>query len=299
MRTTRTLVTVAVAAALSAALSYLRIIEMPQGGSVTLDMVPILYVALWRGPGIGISAGALAGLLQLLLHPFIVHPIQVLLDYPLAMAACGLAGFFRSFDNERALRSGLAVVIGTLAVAIAGMQWFELERISDSSSIILSRKDGFRTVLNTEPDTTFGDIEARMVTIRERGDAGRDTIDTETAHGDVARRWLDEAMNTVRTRQLGWLGTTLVLLAALGGLALVARYLPVSGVSIGVLVAGAVKFGLHFLSGAVFFGAYAPAGESVWIYSAAYNAAYMIPQTLLALLLLPPLLRRVRTQEAA
>ena len=69
---------------------------MPEGGRVTLAaMVPIFFVAVRRGPRVGILAGIAFGLVVLIEEPFVYHPIQFLLDYPLAFGALGLAGFFR------------------------------------------------------------------------------------------------------------------------------------------------------------------------------------------------------------
>jgi thiamine transporter len=92
---TRVLVESALAAALTVALSYLRLWTMPQGGSITLENVPIIVLALLRGPRAGLGAGAIAGLIQLLLGGYVVHPAQAVLDYPLAFGALGLAGFLR------------------------------------------------------------------------------------------------------------------------------------------------------------------------------------------------------------
>lgn len=289
---TRDLAILSVAAALSTALSFVRLFEMPQGGSVTLDMVPIFYVAFWSGPWIGIGAGALSGVLQLLLRPFVVHPVQLLLDYPLAMAACGLAGLFRRGGGERMLGRGLSLVMGVAFIVAAGLQWLELRRISTSDEITLARAGELRTAVRTRPDSTFGDVEATMLTLRTREDGAIDTLSAISAHGESARRWSDQATLTVLREQVRWIGTTIALFAALGGVALLARYLTAGGVGLGVLVGSTVKFALHLASGAVFFAAYAPVGESAWVYSAAYNAAYLIPQTVLALLVLPPLLRR-------
>jgi thiamine transporter len=85
----------AVAAALSLVLSYLKLFSLPQGGSITLEMAPLMAYALCRGPRAGIAAGAVSGLLQMLLGGYVVHPAQALLDYPLAFGAVGLAGLFR------------------------------------------------------------------------------------------------------------------------------------------------------------------------------------------------------------
>ncbi|HDS02209.1 MAG TPA: energy-coupled thiamine transporter ThiT [Firmicutes bacterium] len=85
----------AVAIALAVVFSYIKIWHMPQGGSVTLENVPLLVFAFRRGGRPGIMAGILAGALQLLLGGYVVHPLQALFDYPLAFGSLGLAGFFR------------------------------------------------------------------------------------------------------------------------------------------------------------------------------------------------------------
>jgi thiamine transporter len=82
--------------ALATILSNIKIFEMPQGGSVTLgSMVPILWLALRRGPKVGIFAATVYGVVQFALGPYIVHPAQVILDYPLAFGLLGVAGFFQ------------------------------------------------------------------------------------------------------------------------------------------------------------------------------------------------------------
>jgi thiamine transporter len=69
--------------------------SLPQGGSINIGMVPIFWLALRRGPKIGIFAGAVFGVVDLAIEPFVVHPFQFILDYPLAFACLGLAGFFQ------------------------------------------------------------------------------------------------------------------------------------------------------------------------------------------------------------
>ncbi len=89
------LVETAVALALVAVLSRIKIYTLPQGGSVTAaSMVPVFYIALRWGGWWGILTGILASGLVYLNEPFFVHPVQVLLDYPIAFGALGLAGFF-------------------------------------------------------------------------------------------------------------------------------------------------------------------------------------------------------------
>jgi thiamine transporter len=82
--------------ALATVLSFIIIYTLPQGGSITAgSMVPIIWLALRRGPKIGLGAGAVYGVIQFIILPYVVNPVQVLLDYPLAFGALGLAGLFQ------------------------------------------------------------------------------------------------------------------------------------------------------------------------------------------------------------
>jgi len=93
--TTHTLINISIMLALAMILSQIRLYHLPQGGSVTLGgLIPILFIAFRYGAGVGTLAGFLFGLLTIIQDPFIVHPVQVLFDYPLPFMAVGLAGFF-------------------------------------------------------------------------------------------------------------------------------------------------------------------------------------------------------------
>jgi thiamine transporter len=176
---------VIVEAGLSIALAYVlgrfMLFRLPFGGSVTLDMLPLLVFALRRGVAPGVLAGALYGLLNYTIDPVgIVHWAQFLLDYGVAYGLVGLAG------------------LGSKA-------------------------------------------------LHDRARAGR----------------LASAMFAVVTP-----------FAILGM---------------------AARFAAHFASGIVFFGAYAPAGQPVALYSLVYNATYMGPSAvlcLIALLFVMPVLEK-------
>jgi len=155
---------IGVAIALAAVLGQVRIFVMPQGGSVSLELLPIIFIAVRRGVVPAATAGLLYGLLQLgLPGAFVYHPAQAVLDYPLAFMALAVAGLV----DVRGWRS--------LALAVA--------------------------------------------------------------------------------------------------LALLAR------------------FACHFLSGLIFFAAYAPGWEAPWLYAATYNLLYLVPEGVLTTLLLWPLLK--------
>ncbi len=96
--------------ALAVVLDAFRLFTLPQGGSITFgEMVPILLVALRRGPKVGIFAGVVFGIIDVYFEPFIYNPVQFLLDYPLAYGALGLAGIFK---GRSTLYAALGVGLG-------------------------------------------------------------------------------------------------------------------------------------------------------------------------------------------
>ncbi len=81
--------------ALSFALSYIKMFSLPQGGSVTLaSLLPLSLFAYVYGPKKGLFAGCIYGALQAMQNPWLIHPAQFILDYPVAFGAVGLAGAF-------------------------------------------------------------------------------------------------------------------------------------------------------------------------------------------------------------
>jgi thiamine transporter len=170
----RMLAEIGVAIALAAVLGQLRLFVMPQGGSLSLEMLPIIFVAIRRGVVPGLVAGFLYGCLQLALPgAFMVHPAQVVLDYCLAFAALGVAGF---------------VPVRTLSLA-------------------------------------------RLTNVRS------------------------------------WRALLFAVSLAVGA-----------------------RFVFHFLSGWIFFSSYAPGWEAPWLYSITYNLLYLVPEGVITVVLLVPLL---------
>jgi len=155
--------------------------RMPYGGSISLRALPILIIAFKHGGKIGMFAGAIYGLIDCMLQPIIVHPMQFFLDYPVAFAGLGLAGLFRRQNR-----------LGT--------------RHLDRSHLCL-----------------------------------------------------------------------------------------VCGVFLGY----SVRFLGHFMSGFIFFGHYAPEGQPIWLYSFLYNISYLVPESIIAILLTPFILARLPLGESA
>ena len=115
---TRTISYAAVCIAMSFALSYIKMWEMPQGGSITLaSLLPLMIFSYMFGVKKGVFAGMIYGILQAIQDPWLIHPAQFLLDYPVAFAAIGLAGMFRSvkaFETKPQIAFALGGVVASL-----------------------------------------------------------------------------------------------------------------------------------------------------------------------------------------
>lgn len=107
--------------AMSYALSYIKLWDMPQGGSITLcSLLPLMLYAYIFGAKKGVFVGFAYGLLQALQDPWIIHPAQFLLDYPVAFSAVGLAGLFNDAHSlQNAPRRQFA-----LGASVAGCMRF-------------------------------------------------------------------------------------------------------------------------------------------------------------------------------
>lgn len=163
-------VAIALAAVLDLVSKSLPIPRLPYGGSISLRALPILIIALRHGTRAGLAAGGGYGFVDFLIHPVFVHPVQLLLDYPVALGALGLAG----------------------------LVWGSRETLSRSRLLL------------------------------------------------------------------------------------------------GVVFACSLRLAAHFVSGIVFFAQFAPPGQPLWLYSLVYNSSYMIPETIILIMLLQLILRRMK-----
>lgn len=114
---TRTLAFGAIALALSFALSYAKIIALPQGGLVTFaSALPLMVYSYMFGIRRGILLSAIYGVLAAVVDPYIIHPVQFLLDYPIAFAFIGITGLFREVGLFKKLPIVSLLLGGIIAV---------------------------------------------------------------------------------------------------------------------------------------------------------------------------------------
>lgn len=149
---TKVLTISALLIALAMVLGEIKLFQMPQGGSITLlSMLPVVFCGYLFGVKKGVMAGICVGLLNLVFGAIIIHPIQLLLDYPIAFGAMGLAGLSKNSLNKSYLigitgRFICAVVSGTVFFgdyapegfnALTWSVWYNITYISVEAIITL------------------------------------------------------------------------------------------------------------------------------------------------------------------
>ena len=102
----------AIMVAIAQILSYIKLWEMPWGGSIVLAMVPIILFSVRWGLGSGLLAGFVFGILQFMFDGgFAIGWQSIIGDYLLAFTVLGLAGLMKG--------KKLGVFWGTLIGGVA------------------------------------------------------------------------------------------------------------------------------------------------------------------------------------
>ena len=116
--TAKQLVFCAMSIALGTILSEIKIIDFPWGGSTTLlSMLVICLPGYFFGLGAGLLTGVAYGILQLLVDPYVLFPMQLVMDYFLAFGALGLSGLFANAKHGL-LKGYLVGILGRYVFAV-------------------------------------------------------------------------------------------------------------------------------------------------------------------------------------
>ena len=108
--TVKKMVVIAMFSGLSFILSKIVFIQYPQGGSINLlSSLPILLVGLIYGPIEGMTTGLITGVLGLF-GGYIIHPVQLFLDFIIPPMILGLSGMFGS-DSRKKIFLGYLIVV--------------------------------------------------------------------------------------------------------------------------------------------------------------------------------------------
>lgn len=121
------LVFCAMCIALAAVTCMIKIFEFTFGGSVTLCSMLFAMLPGWiYGARTGFLCGLIYGILQFVLGPYVMTPVQVLFDYVFAFTIMGVSGFFCRRKNGLVL-GYIAAAFGRWVMAtIAGLIWVSL-----------------------------------------------------------------------------------------------------------------------------------------------------------------------------
>lgn len=120
---TRILVEGALLIALATILSYIKLFEMPFGGSITLEMLPLVIMAYRNGTKWGVLTGFVHGLLQMIIGfsnvlycaTLIAQIGCILLDYLLAFSVLGLAPLFVGLCGKN---KKIGLIVGSVIAGI-------------------------------------------------------------------------------------------------------------------------------------------------------------------------------------
>jgi len=125
----RALVETALLVAVGFVLSWIKLLSLPQGGSVTpLAMLPILIIGLRHGLKWGLLGGLLYSVLQML-QQFWPPPSGtvpafisvIMLDYVLAFSVLGLSGLFRGKQNGIIYAAPICIFLRFICHFISGI----------------------------------------------------------------------------------------------------------------------------------------------------------------------------------
>lgn len=129
---TKQLVFCAMALALAFVTSYLKVFDLPFGGSVTAcSMLFIVLIGYWYGAKSGVLLGFVFGIMQFLQEPYVLSFFQVCCDYLLAFAALGLAGFFAHKKNGL-IKGYIVAILGRGAFHVLGGYLYWMDYMPDN-----------------------------------------------------------------------------------------------------------------------------------------------------------------------
>ena len=88
----------------------------PNGGSIGIAMIAVLIVAFRRGLWPALLTGLIMGVFDIATSAYIIHPIQLFLDYILPYALVGFAGLLKPFFDKYEDRKSriLWIIAGTV-----------------------------------------------------------------------------------------------------------------------------------------------------------------------------------------
>lgn len=106
-------VMIALAAALEVVVMFLP--SLPQGGRISLSLLPIFVIAYKEGPALGLLSGFIFGLVNFMLSGFQIYGVwqSFFLDYLFAFGLVGLSGFIFMINKDSRLIFISGILLGS------------------------------------------------------------------------------------------------------------------------------------------------------------------------------------------
>ena len=123
MKKTRKLIECALLIAIATVLSFIKLVDLPYGGSITAaSMLPMIIISYRHGLGLGLASGLVYGVIQQLSGLNTLSWVTtwqsvvavILLDYVIAFAVTGFGGVFKN----KVTNSAAAMSLGALLCCI-------------------------------------------------------------------------------------------------------------------------------------------------------------------------------------
>ncbi len=129
----------AMAVTLAVVTSFITFAKLPFGGSITLfSMLFIVLIGYLYGTKAGVLTGIAYGFINMMIGPTILHPVQMLLDYPIAFGCLGLSGAF-SRTKYGLVKGYILGVFGRyICHVISGFVFFSMYTPKGMNSIVYS-----------------------------------------------------------------------------------------------------------------------------------------------------------------
>lgn len=110
-RLTEIAILIALAIVIELAFSFLP--KLPQGGRISIAMLPIFIIAWRHGFKWGVIGGAVYGVLNLMLDGILYHWASFFLDYTVAFGVIGFAAFAKKLIGDNPFGFGVGIVVGS------------------------------------------------------------------------------------------------------------------------------------------------------------------------------------------
>ena len=124
--TLKKMIIIALFSAIAFILSFFKVFELPQGGSINLlPFVPIMLISVFYGVVEGVTCGLIYGVLNLITGGHMIGIAEALMDYILANVALGLAGIAgREKKSQILIGSIIAVFLSVFSNIISGVYFY-------------------------------------------------------------------------------------------------------------------------------------------------------------------------------